>query len=121
MKNFNIINEIKGIAFLFMLIHHIFYFYDVSKDYNSNLSGNIIVKFSGVISRHIFILLVGINIYLQYSNNNNIYKNIFNIGLLKLLFLVLLYQYLLILFIPTLIGFMFYILFYLFLLYVRYL
>jgi uncharacterized membrane protein len=86
MKKLNIINEIKGVAFLLMIVHHIFYFYDVSNDYKTKYSKNIIVQICGLISRHLFILLVGINIFLQYSNNKDIYKNIFNSGTLKLLF-----------------------------------
>ena len=84
MKKLIIINEIKGIAFLLMLIHHIFYFYDVSNDYKTKLSDNKIVDVCGTISRHLFIILVGINIYLQYSNNNDIIKNIFNKSTFKL-------------------------------------
>ena len=68
MKKLNIINEIKGIAFVLMLIHHMFYFYDVSKDYKTQYSKNTIIQICGIISRHIFILLVGINIFLQYIN-----------------------------------------------------
>ena len=60
MKKLNIINEIKGIAFVLMLIHHMFYFYDVSKDYKTQYSKNTIIQICGIISRHIFILLVHI-------------------------------------------------------------
>jgi len=56
------IDNLRGIAFLFMIIHHIFYFKDVSNNYLTSYSNNIFVSTSGTISRVLFIFLVGLSL-----------------------------------------------------------
>ena len=41
-----LLDNIRGIAFIFMIIHHIFYFYDVSRNYNTSYANN---KFVSII------------------------------------------------------------------------
>tara|TARA_Y100000816_G_scaffold291271_1_gene282143 strand:+ start:203 stop:943 length:741 start_codon:yes stop_codon:yes gene_type:complete len=64
-----LINMLRGIAFIFMFIYHIFVFLKVMTkyDYLNNYYLNLI----GIISRNIFIILVGISLYLSYINSND--------------------------------------------------
>jgi uncharacterized membrane protein len=62
MNRYRSIDNIRGIAFLFMIIHHIFYFYDVSNNFNTSYSKNIFVNSSGIIARTLFILLAGVSL-----------------------------------------------------------
>lgn len=55
----NIIDNLRGIAFILMVFQHIFYFYDVSMNYTTSYSSIDIVALSGSISRTLFILLAG--------------------------------------------------------------
>ena len=41
------IDNIRGIAFLLMIVHHIFYFYDVSNGYGTSLASHKFVNTSG--------------------------------------------------------------------------
>lgn len=61
------IDNLRGIAFLLMIIHHIFYFKDVSNGYTTSYADNIFVATSGTIARILFILLVGLS--LSITNN----------------------------------------------------
>jgi len=70
------IDNIRGIAFIFMIIHHIFYFYDLSNNYTTKLSKNILVSSSGEIARILFILTAGICIGLSATKNGNIKKRL---------------------------------------------
>jgi len=70
------IDNIRGIAFIFMIIHHIFYFYDASNNYTTKLSKNILVSSSGEIARILFILTAGICIGLSATKNGNIKKRL---------------------------------------------
>jgi len=65
------IDNIRGLAFIGMVIHHIYYFYDVSH-YTNFLSKN--VEIIGSFSRYTFILLAGLSLYLSTKNNNFIKK-----------------------------------------------
>jgi uncharacterized membrane protein len=68
-----LLDNIRGIAFIFMIIHHIFYFYDVSRNYNTSYANNKFVSMSGKIARTIFILLAGYatySAYQKYSKEN---------------------------------------------------
>lgn len=68
-----LLDNIRGIAFIFMIIHHIFYFYDVSRNYNTSYANNKFVSISGKIARTIFILLAGYatySAYQKYSKEN---------------------------------------------------
>jgi uncharacterized membrane protein len=58
------LDNLRGIAFIFMIIHHIFYFYDVSNGYSTSYAKNIFVDQSGVIARSLFIFLAGISLSL---------------------------------------------------------
>jgi len=78
MERYNILDNLRGIAFIFMVIHHVFYFYDVSNDYKTGLSENSAVDTSGIIARNMFILLAGYSVYMAYKNDpkNHISKRI---------------------------------------------
>lgn len=69
------LDNLKGIAFLLMLIHHIYYFYDATNDYTTDGANNIFVNLSGIISRSLFIILAGISVYLSYKKNKGNKKN----------------------------------------------
>jgi uncharacterized membrane protein len=73
-----LIDSLKGFAFILMVIQHIFYFYDVSKNYKTFYNENFYVKICGSIARNLFILLVGYSLSLSYKNNNIFYKNRIN-------------------------------------------
>jgi len=66
------IDNLRGIAFLFMVFQHVFYFYDVSNDYKTSYRNIDIVDASGVISRYLFILLAGYSVYLTFKKENKI-------------------------------------------------
>lgn len=80
------IDEIRGVAFLFMIIHHINYFKDVSTNYKTNHSGNTIINNIGNLSRITFIILVGVGLYESYINNKNTFveKRIYRSGVILL-------------------------------------
>ena len=87
-----VLDNIRGIAFLLMVIHHIFYFYDITN--NTDYSNY--VNIFGIISRNIFIFLVGISLVYSYDNNNNnfIYSRIIkSIEILIHAFLITLLTY----------------------------
>jgi len=63
------IDNLRGIAFLLMLIQHVFYFYDVSTNYATNYRSIEIVDNAGTISRNLFILLSGYSVYMTYKKD----------------------------------------------------
>jgi uncharacterized membrane protein len=63
------IDNMRGIAFILMIIQHVFYFYDVSNYYETQLSKNIIIEYSGSIARSLFIFLAGCSLVLNYKKN----------------------------------------------------
>lgn len=65
------LDEIRGIAFILMIIHHVNYFKDVSSNYTTNYSSNPIISAIGTISRNIFIILVGFSLYESYLKEKN--------------------------------------------------
>lgn len=71
MYRLNYIDNIRGIAFILMVIQHIFYFYDVSMYYSTNFSHNMFVSTSGTIARTLFVLLAGLSIGLNSKKDNN--------------------------------------------------
>ena len=73
MERNNIIDNIRGIAFIFMIIQHLFYFYDVSNNYETKLSENIIINNAGVIARTMFILLAGYSLNMAYNKDKENY------------------------------------------------
>lgn len=66
----NIINKIRGIAFILMFIFHIFVFLKILL--NVNYLNNPFLDNIGVIARTIFIILVGVSLYLSFKNSKNI-------------------------------------------------
>ena len=78
MERYNIIDNLRGIAFVFMVIHHLFYFRDMSNDYQTKLSENIMINSAGMIARTMFLLLAGYSVYMSYKNDqkNHIKKRI---------------------------------------------
>ena len=68
--NIDIINKIRGYAFILMFIFHIFVFLKLLT--HINYLNNPILNFIGSISRNIFILLVGVSLYLSFKNSKNI-------------------------------------------------
>lgn len=69
MNRLNIIDNFRAIAFIFMIIQHIFYFYDVSNHYETSYAKIPFVDFSGTIARTLFIFLAGCSIVLNYKKN----------------------------------------------------
>ena len=68
--NIHFINKTRGIAFIFMFIYHIFVFLKLLT--NKNYLDNPILNLIGSISRNIFIILVGVSLYLSFKNSKNI-------------------------------------------------
>ena len=66
----NIINKTRGVAFILMFIFHIFVFLKLLT--HINYLNNPILNFIGIIARNIFILLVGVSLYLSFKNSKNI-------------------------------------------------
>jgi uncharacterized membrane protein len=72
----NTIDNLRGIAFILMLIQHIFYFYDVSMNYTTSYSSIDFIALSGSISRILFILLAGYMIgYKETSIEKRAYRS----------------------------------------------
>jgi len=65
------LDEIRGIAFILMMVHHLNYFVDVSNKYKTNYASNPVVNQIGNISRTIFIFLVGVSVYQAYSKTKS--------------------------------------------------
>jgi len=74
MSRIILLDNLRGLAFIFMIIHHIFYFYDVSNNYETSYAKNIFVSTSGSIARTLFILLAGVSLAFLSKKNNNISK-----------------------------------------------
>ena len=66
----NIINKTRGVAFIFMFIFHIFVFLKLLT--HINYLNNPLLNFIGIIARNIFIVLVGVSLYLSFKNSKNI-------------------------------------------------
>jgi uncharacterized membrane protein len=62
------IDEIRGVAFTLMILHHVNYFKDVSTNYATSFASNPIINKAGILSRTIFIILVGVGLYEAYLN-----------------------------------------------------
>lgn len=63
------IDNMRGIAFIFMIIQHLFYFYDVSTFYKTDLASNFFIDTSGTIARSLFIFLAGCSMVLNYKKD----------------------------------------------------
>jgi len=68
---YQFIDNLRGIAFILMIIHHIFYFKDVSNNYSTSYANNIFVKFSGTVARTLFIFLVGLSLSINDNNKKS--------------------------------------------------
>ena len=90
-------DNLKGIAFILMVIQHIFFFYDLSNNFTTALSKNILVNDCGIIARTLFIVLAGISVYLNNKNKNKSIKKTVSrslqIGLHALLITIITYIY----------------------------
>ena len=64
------INNVRGIAFILMFKYHIFVFLYALTGYN--YLDNKYLDVIGFVARNIFILLVGVSLYLSYKNSKNI-------------------------------------------------
>jgi len=74
--NIILIDNLRGIAFILMVIQHIFYFYDVSMNYKTSYSSIDFIALSGLISRTLFILLAGYMIgYKETSIEKRAYRS----------------------------------------------
>ena len=72
MERIVIIDNLRGIAFLFMVFQHVFYFYDVSTHYKTSYSKNDMVDKSGLIARTMFIILAGYSVYMAYNKDKKV-------------------------------------------------
>jgi len=75
MSRVYLLDNLRGLAFLFMVFQHIFYFYDLSNNYQTQTAQNIFIEYSGIIARTLFILLAGYSVYMAYNkdlNNNDL-------------------------------------------------
>jgi uncharacterized membrane protein len=68
--NINLITKTRGIAFILMFIYHIFVFLNLLM--NKNYLNNPFIDLIGIVARNIFIILVGVSLYLSFKNSNNI-------------------------------------------------
>ncbi len=78
MTRIELIDNLRGIAFIFMIIQHVIYFYDVSTYYETDYAKNVLIEYSGIIARTLFIFLAGCSLVLNYKKNKeNFIKNKF--------------------------------------------
>ena len=63
------INYLRAFAFILMFIYHIFVFLKVQT--NQDYLHNYFIDLIGIISRNIFIILVGVSLYLSYKNSKD--------------------------------------------------
>jgi uncharacterized membrane protein len=73
MNRFNLIDNIRGIAFILMFIQHIFYFYDVNNAYSTSISSHPLISFLGILAHHLFLFLTGYSLVMTFNNKT---KNI---------------------------------------------
>ena len=81
MSRVYLLDNLRGLAFLFMVLQHIFCFYDLSNNYQTHTAQNIFIEYSGIIARTLFILLAGYSVYMAYNkdlNNKDLNNNDFN-------------------------------------------
>jgi uncharacterized membrane protein len=91
-----LIDNMRGMAFLMMVIQHIPFFYDLSNNNKTNYNNNIIIEFFGSASRTLFILLAGISIGLfnkkpTLKNTNRRIKRSIEIALHALIITIVTY------------------------------
>ena len=76
MNRFNLIDNLRGIAFILMVIQHIFYFYDVNNAYTTSISSHPLIKLSGIISRHLFLFITGYSLVMTFDKKTTLYKRL---------------------------------------------
>ena len=59
----------RGIAFGCMLIHHFFYFSSLSQHESSRINIDPIVQLCGAVARHLFIVIAGYSLAVQYQSH----------------------------------------------------
>ena len=69
MSRLLVFDNLRGIAFLFMIIHHVCYFYD--RTFSTNYANNKYIDMSGTIARSLFIFLAGISLSLSNNKSSN--------------------------------------------------
>jgi uncharacterized membrane protein len=73
MDRINTLDNLRGIAFLFMMVHHIFYYIDISNNNLTNYADSNIVNTCGVIARTSFIFLAGYSMNMAYKKYKDKY------------------------------------------------
>ena len=66
----NYLDYIRGIAFILMLIFHIFIFLKLFSNLDINLNNHLLVLI-GLIARYLFVILFGLSLYLSYKYKND--------------------------------------------------
>ena len=64
------LDYIRGIAFILMLIFHIFIFLKLFTNLNINTNNTFLILI-GLIARYLFVILFGLSLYLSYKYKNN--------------------------------------------------
>lgn len=88
-----LIDNVRGIAFILMVIHHIFYFYDVSNNYSTSFSQNPVVDASGYMARTLFIFLAGVSLSLFKTPKKKRANRSFEIAIHALILSLVSYLY----------------------------
>jgi uncharacterized membrane protein len=88
-----LIDNVRGIAFILMVIHHIFYFYDVSNNYSTSFSQNPVVDASGYMARTLFIFLAGVSLSLFKTSTKKRANRSFKIAIHALIISLISYLY----------------------------
>jgi uncharacterized membrane protein len=73
-KRYSQIDILRGLFFIPMFIFHLFSFYDLTNNFNTNLTSNNFLSFIGNV-RDLYILLAGYSIYLSYTSYKESNKN----------------------------------------------
>jgi hypothetical protein len=73
-KRYSQIDILRGLFFIPMFIFHLFSFYDLTNNFNTNLTSNNFLSFIGNV-RDLYILLAGYSIYLSYKSYKESNKN----------------------------------------------
>jgi len=66
----DILDKLRGGAFILMFIFHFFIAINLFTNNYYNLD-SFIIKYIGIIARYLFLLLLGISLYLSYKNSKN--------------------------------------------------
>lgn len=68
-----LLDYLRGIAFILMVIYHIFLFLKLFTNISININ-NIFLKLFGIFARYLFIILFGFSLYLSYYKYKDNYK-----------------------------------------------